>query len=373
VSIEDERDLRVQLSGLLDGADVRPAPVAVVIRRGRRIRVTRRISVAAGLAAAATLAAVLPGVLAGRPSSSGPITPQHYSVNVQALGPVASSGVIAQGVTDGKRWKVVVSGSATAPSVEAVGAIGASGGMSGPVVLDGPVSVESMNDSRYTTIAGNVSAAVTSLVLQLPDGERPTLTPVSWGGARWVAVVLPTRVPVVRAVAYSGTRELAYSVPFRGSIFAAWWDPGQVGPARITRSIGSGVIDGKPWHATAQIGPWGWCFTEGSGSACYGVNPKADLAGQRLAMTTCSPAAGNAPATGIVSVASDVTRVVLRLSDGTSASFRAVEVAGSRMLGYVVPAHVRVTSSTEYGSRGQVVGSASGKAVGASRTPGWTC
>jgi hypothetical protein len=111
VSIQDERDLRAQLAGLLDGVQLRPAPVAGTIQRGRRIRVRRRISAAAGLVVVAALAAVLPGVLTGRPHSAGPLAPQRYSVNVDVLGPISHGGVIAQGVTDGKEWKVIASGS----------------------------------------------------------------------------------------------------------------------------------------------------------------------------------------------------------------------------------------------------------------------
>lgn len=88
---------------------------------------------------------------------------------------------------------------------------------------------------------------------------------------------------------------------------------------------------------------------------------------------TCWPAMGDAPTTGIVFAASDVARVVLQFSNGTSASFRAVEVAGSRVLAYAIPAHVRVTDSRELGMRGQVVGSTRGQALGSQRTPGWSC
>src|SRR6266481_6134806 len=77
---------------------------------------------------------------------------------------------------------------------------------------------------------GTVRADVTSVVISLPDGEDVSLVPVSWHGRRWVAILLPARVPVVRAVLYSSRGELAYAVPFRGTQLNVWWQPDQAGP-----------------------------------------------------------------------------------------------------------------------------------------------
>jgi hypothetical protein len=290
---------------------------------------------------------------------------------------VARGGVIGQGVTDGKQWRVAGSGSGKSAYIQVVGAIGDIGYLGvDPASISAPATVDmagGLGDGRSITVYGTVSRQVTSVVLSLHDGERPSLTPVSWHGARWVAAVVPAGLPIVRAVAYAGASELAYSVPFRGFTFSTWFRPGQAGPARVIKSVGSGVVDGKPWHTTALFGPWGWCFSLGSGTECYGVDPAAELRGQPgMSMLTCSPAMGTAPASGIVFAASDIGRVVLGYSDGTSASFRVVEVARNRLFGYAIPAHVRVTNWREYGSRGQLLVSLHGTAV-ADAQPGWSC
>jgi len=369
VSIQDERDLRAQLSGLLDGVTVRPAPVAATVRQGRRIRLERRISAAAGVAVVVAAAAALPVVLTGRPHSAGAVTSAHYSVRVNVLDPIARGGVIAEGVTDGKKWKVEASGAPGNVTVHAVGVTGANlVNTQGPLATPNPIVMQTIGDAfdeqgAFTTFYGLVSQNVARVAVQLPDGEHPSLTPVSWGGYRWVGLVLPARVPIVRAVVYSGLSvayaELAYAVPFRGSAFIRWWHPGQVGPAPVTRSLGSGVANGKPWRATASIGPWGWCFVYGlahnEAEGCSGVAPAVEFRGQEVAVMQCTPATGDTPAMGVAFAASDVTRVVLRFSDGTSASFRPVEVAGSRVFGYAIPMHARVTGSREYGARGPII------------------
>ena len=49
--IDDERDLHEQLEAAFEAITPRPAPVDGAVRRGRGIRVRRRVAVAAGAAA----------------------------------------------------------------------------------------------------------------------------------------------------------------------------------------------------------------------------------------------------------------------------------------------------------------------------------
>jgi hypothetical protein len=65
---------------------------------------------------------------------------------------------------------------------------------------------------------------------------------------------------------------------------------------------------------------------------------------------------------GLTGDAPDVRRVTLRLSDGTSQSYRAVAMpgGGGRVFGYEFPPRVRITAARAYGSRGQLVGSMTG-------------
>lgn len=106
MSIQDERDLRDRLGGLLGGIEPRPAPVTAVVRRGRGIRMRRWASVAAGLAVIVAGAIVLPGLL--RAGTAAPAAPRPYTVTVKVLGLTAPAGVIGEGTIGTSRWRVVI-------------------------------------------------------------------------------------------------------------------------------------------------------------------------------------------------------------------------------------------------------------------------
>jgi hypothetical protein len=320
----------------------------------------RWISVAAGLAVIVAGAALIPGFLQAH--RVAPITQLHYKVTMTRLGSRAHHGVISTGVTDGHRWQVKLSGSPSGPTVTATGVSGISSS-TGPAPTGWPASFEGgSNGSRADAmIAGTVSHGVTHLEVSLPDGEMVKLTPVSWDGYRWVAVLLPPDVRIVRAVAYAGARELAYSVPFGTINLATWWRPGQVPPLRLTKLIGAGRTNGIAWRDTARIGPWGYCYTDRGGSDCIDstANPQLVPAGHLIALRECGTLGGGnfstGPISGLVAAASDVRRVMLKYSDGSTGTFPAVDADGW-LVGYAIPAHVSVVSSVEYGAAGQVVG-----------------
>jgi hypothetical protein len=373
VSIQDERELRDRLSSLMDGLDPRPAPVALAVKQGKGIRMRRWVSAAAGLVVIAVGAALLPGLL--RAQRVSPVAPLHYKVTVQPIGPRARPGLIGQGVTNGKHWQVIEPGSHKSPVVSTRGIDYASfAGAVGQVGQASPASLvsESASSGRtsYALIYGNVSRAVTSLVITLPDGELLNLTPVTRSGYRWVSVVIPDRVRIVRAIAYSGGRELAYAVPFGDTELTSWWRPGQVGPDRLTRSVGSGVVNGIRWRATAHIGPWGYCYTFANSLACMDTttNPELVPRGQAISYIGCGRlgnSATSAPEAGLATAALDVRRVVLSFSDRSTASFAAIDVSGGRVFGYAIPAHLTVVRATAYSAAGHIVGTTS--------AAGWKC
>jgi hypothetical protein len=66
VSIQDERELAERLSGLLDTVEPRSAPLDETVRRGRGIRLRRRITAAVSLAVIAAGAVLIPAVLHSR-------------------------------------------------------------------------------------------------------------------------------------------------------------------------------------------------------------------------------------------------------------------------------------------------------------------
>jgi hypothetical protein len=192
-----------------------------------------------------------------------------------------------------------------------------------------------------------------------------TLTPVAWEGRRWVGLILPRRLAVVRATAYSGDRELGYAVPFQQTSLNVWWRPGQAGPARVTKVVGSGVLAGVAWKVTAEIGPWGYCYAYQNGSVCSDSadSPEVVPTSKLIAYMSCGPIKNSTgPYLGIAATRASVAKVVLTYSNGSSASFQTVPVSGGRVLAYVIPKNVSVTSSNEYGAAGQIVGSTSGAA-----------
>jgi hypothetical protein len=365
MSVQDEHELRARLSTLLDNIEPRPAPVTRVVRRGKGIRMRRWISVAAGLAVVIAGAALIPGLL--QTHRVVPMEQLHYKVTVTRLNSSAQHGVIGAGVTNGHRWHVTMSGPPANPTAIPTGFAMMATSTSPPSV-SWPASLqEETNGSRSgAVIYGIVSGGVTQLDIVLPDGERLKLTPVIWGGHRWVAVVLPPDLRIARAVAYAGARELAYSVPFGTIELTTWWRPGQVPPRRVTKLIGAGSTNGISWRDMAKIGPWGYCYTFRNGSDCIDstANPQLVPAGHVIAPMTCGPL-GNAnsptaPVSGLVAAASHVRRVVLMYSGHSTGTFPAVEADGGWLVGYAIPAHRSVVSSVEYGAAGQVVGRTGG-------------
>jgi hypothetical protein len=228
-----------------------------------------------------------------------------------------------------------------------------------------PAALDTFGSPGPVLEFGTVRADVTHVVISLPDGEVVSLLPVSWHGRRWVAVMLPPAVPIVRAVLYTGRGELAYAVPFRGTDIATWWQPGQAGPPALTKTIGSGVVDGKPWRATAYVGPWGYCYILSWGQSCFDTttNPGLVSAGTVVSLMTCETVGGQASG-GLAATAPAVRRIVLTFSDGSSVTFPTYAVDGGRMLGYAIPRHLRVVESREYGANGQLLHTTSGKEWG---------
>lgn len=353
MSVHDEHELRARLSTVLDGIEPRPAPVTRVVRQGRRIRMRRWIPVAAGLAVIVAGAALIPGLL--QTHRVAPITQLHDKVTVTRLQPTARHGIIGAGVTDGRPWQVWLSGSPGNPTAFATGMspMGVTPTAVGPASLQGESGPASWSEF---VMSGPVSNRVTRLDILLTGGELASLTPVHWGGHHWVGVELPPDARIVRAVAYEGSKELAYAVPFGSVSLATWWRPGQVTPRRATKLIGAGRTNGIAWRYVAQIGPWGYCYTSGSSSWCDSA--QGAPTGRVISPRSCGmlPGGSTPPISGLVAAASDVRRVVLRYSDGSTARFPAAEVDGSWFVGYAIPAHLSVVSSVEYGTAGRIVG-----------------
>ena len=70
--IDDERDLHEQLEVAFGAITPRPAPVDGATRRGRAIRVRRRVAVVAGAAAVVAIGALAVPSLLHRSAAAGP-------------------------------------------------------------------------------------------------------------------------------------------------------------------------------------------------------------------------------------------------------------------------------------------------------------
>ncbi len=357
MSIQDERELRERLGGLLYGIEPSSAPVAGTMRRGKGIRMRRWISAAAGLAVIAAGAVVLPGLLHSHPA--GPVAPLHYKVTVQPPGPGAKAGLVAHGIIDGRPWQVVVQGGPgngceVAPHVLTCGL--RYGSQPGP----GQVSVESASAGSTVFELGTVGANVTRVVVQLSNGTELDLRPTLIGGFRWIAFAAPA-LTIQRAASYAGGVELQYAIPYRNAEFVAWLRPGQAGPRRARYLIGAGSLNGKSWSAYASVGPWGICL-EGAGDAgdCVAglgyFRPGGTAVNREL---VCGPT-GAAQWYG-ATAAPGVRSVRIRLSDGSFITAHPVAITGGAKLYVVaVPKALRFVNWTAFDKGGQVLGTGTG-------------
>jgi hypothetical protein len=362
VSVQDERELRERLDALLSGIEPRPAPVALAVRQGKGIRMRRWGAAAVGLAFVAGGAVALPAMLHTPRSVTSANTAPRYSVAVHSPGKHASPGLIAYGTQDGNRWQVRLLGQGA--NVE-VGGIGVTR-FSAPVfvVATDPVEMESAGGSGKggnVTFVGIVRPDVTGVALMLPGPKEVSLMPVRYLGQRYVAIALPFGVPVIKAIAYDGSRELAYSFAYQGTSLASWWRPGQAGPPRLTKTILAGVTDRQAWRVAAQFGPWGYCFDVPSDNACWlGGVPVRPAHGKQVQALVCGDTtvgeASDAPRVSLAVVSPDVREVKIRLSGGAIERYTPVGVDGTYVLAYLVPYGQLVEDSTAFGASGQVHG-----------------
>jgi hypothetical protein len=358
VSVQDERELRQRLGGLLGDLEPRPAPVFAAMRQGRGIKVRRWIAVAAGVVIVAGGAAALPAVLHSAPAVPRPAGPLHYSVTVRPPGKGAPAGLIASGKQDGYPWAVRITRQGSQLVVGGLGVNGV-GGLPSDAPSNG-VTLESAGQSGKggtTAFMGVVGPEVTKVVFVLPGGRVYSLTPVSYDRHRYIAIAVPYGVPVVRAATYHGSRELSYAVPFEGTTFVDWLAPGQPGPARFSQTIGAGVIDGRAWRFSAQYGPWGYCFAVPDGSQCGVPAPRTGIAATALVPMSCGyvSSTNSGPTANLVATGPAVRSVTIRLSGGATERLQTVDVRGARLLAFAVPTGQTVTGSTEFGAAGQVV------------------
>jgi hypothetical protein len=357
---DNERQMRDRLGGALDTITPASPPVGAVIRQGRNIKARRRVGVVAGLAVAVGLVAAAPSVIGQ--AKPQPAAPPRYQVTVNPPAKNAPAGLIASGTTDGKPWRVRLASdgrageTAFAPDFSEFGVGDETDGS--PAVFT--VGGGGAGGNSLSMVVAAVRADVSEVTLRLPRGTVLDLHPVAFHGQRWVGVVLPGRLQIIKAVVYSRHREVAYAIPFGTSTFVSWLRPGQQGEARHTFLVGSGLVDGRRWSWHAYTGPWGNCFQAAPGGDSYCPEGSSVSRGQVATMSTCS-----APPTFYTAGASPAVRVLrFKMSDGSMRFAPAVSVLGLRFAAVELGKGQRMVSWSAYGASGQRLGTGKGWSCG---------
>jgi hypothetical protein len=359
MSVDDERELRRRLGGVLEAVAPSPAPVAETVRRGRLIRLRRQTAVAACVAVVAGVAVGVPGLL--RSLDRPPQAAGKPKVTVDRLGSKAVGGVIASGTINGKRWRLVVqapgSGGRNDQCFLASGAVPADQACYGvtPPGSSDPAAFASLGAGRAEVQYAAVAAQVTRLTVTLAGGTVLELHPTQAYGERYVAFAIPLPLAIERVVAYAGRAEIGHAIPFNaggGDTIAAWLGPGQQGPPRVRRVIGSGSTDGTSWSQTVAAGPWGYCFT-GPLGGCF--DTVARSFGDRVASLT----GGGSGATNWVlgTAGASVGYVRASLSGGHFVRAAAVDVGGPRFFVFAIPKGQRLVSVGWYADSGHEMAS----------------
>jgi hypothetical protein len=338
-------DLHENLNAALAAVEPGAAPVEAAMLTGRKIRNRRRSGLIAGAVAVVVAAAVGVPALTRQQALPAPTT-GHIRVTVNPPGPHSRAGLIGSGLIGSAAWSVTVTSSSSGNCAfegNGLSIIACSGGGDqGQPTAAAPISFQGEGSDGssvpFNITFGQVWKDVVSARVELSDGTILTLHPAEVDGSRYVAFASPVSLAVDSVTAYSRSGAIATAIPFEppGGLlpsFEAWLRPGQAPPARLTGAFGSGTAQGKPWRATAYLGPWGTCLTVGHDVDCLGS--------QR-------PATGWAGASGswVVGTAADsVSSVVITLKDGSTVRADATAVGRGKFWG------VPLSSSQQTGAR----------------------
>jgi len=374
-----ERDLRAGLSALL--TDVVPAqpPVAAVLRKGRAMRISRRLAVTAGTAAVTVAAVVVAAVVIGPAQRSGRQPPTS-----RGSGPPGNGVVINRGVIEGRAWRVVVDQAAGRLCAGEAGLRQSCVGLASLEHLSGLASlsgtlvaqdlhppVNSNGPEVWDALFGVVRPDVTRIAMRMSNGSTVSLHPIAAAGYRWVGLVLRFMGPgVTRAIAYSGTTELGYSVPFYGgelrpgTYFVTWLRPGETGPARQSRYIATGRSGGNGWSAYVAAGPWGYCVslevpvTNGARQNCW----SASALSSQVIMASGPPSVVPRWLVGVVQ--SWVAYLRIMLADGRSYRVRVIDVSGAKFFAMEVGRGTAIVGWRAYNASGRLFYGGHGAPVG---------
>ena len=349
-------DLHEDLTTALAAVEPGAAPVEAAMLTGRKIKNRRRAGLLAG--AVAVVAAAVVGVPAFTHQEALPApTTSHIRVTVNPPGPHAPVGLIASGLIGSEPWNVTLKASSNCVSegngmsIVACTADQVQPTAAAPISFEGEGSDGSPVPVNITF--GEVWKDVVSARVELSDGTILTLHPAEVDGSRYVAFASPLSVQVDSVTAYSRSGAIATAIPFTppGGLlpsFEAWLRPGQALPARLTGTFGSGMVQGRPWRATAYLGPWGTCLTVGHDGACLG--PQRPATGW----------AGGSESWVVGTAADSVSYLVITLKDGSTVRAEATAVGSQKFWGVPLSSSQQTGARwTAYDDAGQAVASGS--------------
>jgi hypothetical protein len=370
--MSDLDQLRVSLDEALRTVSPGPAPVDAAVRRGKGIRVRRRLTVLAGVAAVvAAGVAGYPALNHGQPSPPAIKPPAHRhapSVTDIPPGRGASLGAIAEGKIYGAPWQVSTGmpGTPGMPSAArgkqccaATGSvIGQGGSLTACFKVSGPDAANPVmfggwyaTGSRAEISVGLVRADVRYVTVSLSDGTPLKLIPVVADGTRYVAFVVPDTLAVDSATAYLSNGQNLTAIPFDKQqhlvIFGMWLRPGQASPPRITRTVS---ID-QSWRVTAYAGPWGTCLTDTSADNLVCVPSTAPLDTRVLLVGT----RGARSVFG--SAAANVSYLRVTLTHGKPLKVSPVAVGKQKFWALLLPARQALKHWTAYDAAGGKIAS----------------
>ncbi|HEX5288207.1 MAG TPA: hypothetical protein VFX25_05010 [Streptosporangiaceae bacterium] len=385
MSTVDEQHVRERLQDALENIEVPAPPGRAITGRGRRLRWQRRAGAVAGLAVLVALGVSLP-----RLGSAGTVTPVaagpaggQVVVDAPPAAP-AVDGVIASGTTGGQRWKITLKRdngiSATAPGVTSL-SVGYPS--TDPVEFSAGLGAP---HARLLMAVGMVRADVTAVTVQVAGAPSLRLIPVQSLGKRWVGMVVPATLHVTNMIAYGATGAVGHTVPYSpdpdvGFRTLAWLAPGQPGQAR--RSIrlprleaGPGVRAYLDGPTIFQIGPWGECVAQGfigQPDPCNtssdplaiprgGIFDTINCDGADLADVNAEDAPNPKVAYCLAGAAPRVSRIELRLSDGSVHELEPVAVGHIKYLSFAL-SQVSLTRWTAFDAAGHQLATGTAKSL----------
>lgn len=337
-------ELHERLDQALRTVDPGPAPVDEAMRRGKAIRVRRRVAVVAGAVAVAAVVAGYPALshLRALPAPQ-PVTPHRVVTDVPP-GPGSPKGLIAEGTIGNKTWQAVIEKSpdnaANDLCLYGRGTAFESGGSSAnacgpltPPTGGDPAALEGLGDGKTQLLFGAVAQDVTYVLVRLGDGQELKLIPVKLYGLRLVAFAAPLSPQVVSATADLSNGQyrtaIAANLPGGIAIFSTWLRPGEHGQPRATGVIGSGTTGGHAWSVTAYEGPWGTCVVlVAGGSDC--------VPSGALGITSMEGGTSGPPQVVWGSAARSVSYVVITLTDGRAFRVGVVTVGDERLFAFAL-------------------------------------